>query len=176
MILKPSSKNQQINGKISFQDLRRDLQAVIGTRANINIAQIENYGGETFLSEELAIIILQDTKNAFLRCQLVSVVKTLSLRSNIVLFQLSKPEEKAVNASKILNTLINCLLTEHVDYAVELGLHAIPVVEGAKTPPVLYFFTIVHQCNNVTHLIEKQFLDLVMPLITYETSIQGGPN
>lgn len=55
----------------SFQDLRRDLQAVIGTRANINIAQIENYGGETFLSEELAIILLQDTKNAFQRCQLV---------------------------------------------------------------------------------------------------------
>lgn len=55
-----------------FQDLRRDLQAVIGTRANINIAQIENYGGETFLSEELAITILQDTKNAFQRCQLVS--------------------------------------------------------------------------------------------------------
>lgn len=55
-----------------FQDLRRDLQAVIGTRANINIAQIENYGGETFLAEELAIMILQDTKHAFLRCQLVS--------------------------------------------------------------------------------------------------------
>lgn len=54
-----------------FQDLRRDLQAVIGTRANINIAQVENYGGETFLSEELAITILQDTKQAFHRCQLV---------------------------------------------------------------------------------------------------------
>lgn len=54
-----------------FQDLRRDLQAVIGTRANINIAQIENYGGETFLSEEVVIMILQDTKHAFQRCQLV---------------------------------------------------------------------------------------------------------
>ncbi|XP_066143418.1 exocyst complex component 5 [Euwallacea fornicatus] len=131
-----------------FQDLRRDLQAVIGTRANINIAQIENYGGETFLSEELAIMILQDTKNALLRCQL-----------------LSKSEERAVNASKILNTLVNSLLSEHVDYAVELGLQAIPVVEGAKSPPVLYFFTIVHQCNNITHLVEKQFIDLVIPLV-----------
>lgn len=56
-----------------FQDLKRDLQAVIGTRTNINIAQIENYGGETFLSEELAITILQDTKNAFQRCQLVCI-------------------------------------------------------------------------------------------------------
>ncbi|KAF7265194.1 hypothetical protein GWI33_021387 [Rhynchophorus ferrugineus] len=131
-----------------FQDLRRDLQAVIGTRANINIAQIENYGGETFLSEELAIMILQDTKNAFARCQL-----------------LSKPEEKAANASKLLNTLVNSLLIEHVDYAVELGLQAIPVVEGAKNPPVLYFFTVVHQSNNITHLVEKQFMDLVVPLV-----------
>lgn len=47
------------------------MQAVIGTRANINIAQIENYGGETFLSEELSIMILQDTKQAFERCRLV---------------------------------------------------------------------------------------------------------
>ncbi|CAG9766397.1 unnamed protein product [Ceutorhynchus assimilis] len=142
-----------------FQELRRDLQAVIGTRANINIAQIENYGGETFLSEELAITILQDTKNAFLRCQL-----------------LSKPEEKATNASKILNTLVNSLLIEHVDYAVELGLQAVPVVEGAKTSPTLSFFTIVHQCNNITHLLEKQFTDMVVPLIIntqfYSESLQ----
>lgn len=131
-----------------FQDLRRDLQAVIGTRANINIAQIENYGGETFLSEELAIVILQDTKNGFQRCQL-----------------LSKLEEKASNASKILNTLVNSLVIEHVDYAVELGLQAIPVVEGARNPPELYFFTIVHQSNNITHLVEKQFMDLVVPLV-----------
>ncbi|KAJ8941941.1 hypothetical protein NQ318_013274 [Aromia moschata] len=98
-----------------FQDLRRDLQAVIGTRANINIAQIENYGGETFLSEELAIMILQDTKHAFERCLL-----------------LSKPEERATNATLILDKLINGLLIEHVDYAVELGLQAVPVVEGGR--------------------------------------------
>ncbi|CAH1958198.1 unnamed protein product [Acanthoscelides obtectus] len=132
----------------NFQDLRRDLQAVIGTRANINIAQIENYGGETFLSEELAIVILQDTKHAFERCQL-----------------LSKPNERAANATQILDRLINSLLIEHVDYAVELGLQAIPVVEGTKNPPVVYFFTIVYQANNITHLVEKQFMDLVVPLV-----------
>jgi hypothetical protein len=131
-----------------FQDLRRDLQAVIGTRANINIAQIENYGGETFLSEELAITILQDTKHAFQRCQL-----------------LSKPEDKASNATQILDRLLNSLLIEHVDYALELGLQAIPVVEGSKNPSTLYFFTVVHQSNNITHLLEKQFTDLVVPLI-----------
>lgn len=66
----------------SFQELRRDLQAVIGTRANINIAQIENYGGETFLSEELAITLLQETKNAFQRCQLVCYL----LLQHVILF------------------------------------------------------------------------------------------
>ncbi|KAF2882433.1 hypothetical protein ILUMI_23752 [Ignelater luminosus] len=131
-----------------FQDLRRDLQAVIGTRANINIAQIENYGGETFLSEELAITILQDTKHAFQRCQL-----------------LSRPEERASNATQILDCLLVALLAEHVDYALELGLQAIPVAEGPKTPPTIYFFSVVHQSNIITHLLEKQFSDLVVPLV-----------
>jgi hypothetical protein len=54
--------------------LRRDLQAVIGTRANFNIAQIENYGGETFLSEEVAIALLQESKLAFRRCELVGTI------------------------------------------------------------------------------------------------------
>ncbi|CAG9813813.1 unnamed protein product [Phaedon cochleariae] len=129
-----------------FQDLRRDLQAVIGTRANINIAQIENYGGETFLSEELAVMVLQDTKHAFQRCQL-----------------LSRPKDRASNAAQILDRLINSLLIEHVDYAVELGLQAIPV-EGSKSSPVLYFFKVIHLSNNILHLIEKQFTDLVVPM------------
>jgi hypothetical protein len=46
---------------------------VIGTRANFNIAQIENYGGETFLSEEVAIALLQESKLAFRRCELVGI-------------------------------------------------------------------------------------------------------
>ena len=63
----------------SFHDLRRDLQAVIGTRANFNIAQIENYGGETFLSEEIAIQLLQESKLAFKRCEVVCIVSYLYL-------------------------------------------------------------------------------------------------
>lgn len=56
-------------------------------------------------------------------------------------------------------------MIEHVDYAVELGLQAIPVVEGARNPPSLYFFNVVHQSNNITHLLEKQFMDLVVPVV-----------
>ncbi|GJQ76380.1 hypothetical protein Trydic_g2098 [Trypoxylus dichotomus] len=131
-----------------FQELRRDIQAVIGTRTNLNIAQIEDYGGETFLSEELAISILQDTKLAFQRCHL-----------------LSKPEEKAENACQILDKLLKYLLIEHIDYAIHLGLQAIPVVEGARTPPTFYFFTVIHQSNNIIHLLEKQYTDMVVPLV-----------
>lgn len=65
------AKKHQKKSAERFQDLRRDVQALIGTRANINIAQIEDYGGETFLSEELAINLLQECKAAFKRCCLV---------------------------------------------------------------------------------------------------------
>ncbi|XP_049274640.1 exocyst complex component 5 [Rhipicephalus sanguineus] len=55
-----------------IHDLRRDLQAKLGARSNINIAPtVENFGGETFLSEEVAINLLQESKLAFQRCQLV---------------------------------------------------------------------------------------------------------
>lgn len=70
-----------------FQDLRRDLQAVIGTRANINIAQIEDYGGETFLSEEVAIALLQETKLAFQRCQDVSLKRGIHVRGLSIVWQ-----------------------------------------------------------------------------------------
>lgn len=79
--------------------------------------------------------------------------------------KLSRPEERANNATQILDRLLNSLLIEHVDYAVELGLQAVPVIEGAKSPPTLYFFTVIHQSNNITHLLEKQFTDMVVPLI-----------
>lgn len=69
------SKKHQKKQAERFQDLRRDVQALIGARANINIAQIDDYGGETFLSEELAINLLQESKAAFKRCRLVNLFK-----------------------------------------------------------------------------------------------------
>ena len=56
----------------SIHELRRDLQNVLGAKANLNLGPtIENYGGETFLSQEVAINILQETKLAMKRCQVV---------------------------------------------------------------------------------------------------------
>ena len=60
-----------------ISDIRRNIQDVVGTKVNINIGPMaENYGGETFLSEEVAISLLQETKQAFKRCQMVSYPHT----------------------------------------------------------------------------------------------------
>ncbi|XP_047002914.1 exocyst complex component 5 [Schistocerca americana] len=130
-----------------FQDLRRDLQAVIGTRANLNIAQVENYGGETFLSEEVAIALLQESKRAFQRCEM-----------------LSRQSDLPGNTVHVLEILLHYLMEEYLDYALELGLQGIPVAE-TKTQPQIYFFDVVRQCNAIVHLLEKQFVDSVVPLV-----------
>ena len=130
-----------------FQELRRDLQAVLGARTNINIAQIENYGGETFLSEELAIALLQRSKVAFQRCQL-----------------LSKLDEIPVNALQVLEILLQYLISEHVDYALELGLQSVPIPEG-RTQPEIHFFNVIRQCNAIVRLLEEQFNDSLIPLV-----------
>lgn len=55
-----------------ISELRRDLQAVIITKANLHIGPaVENYGGETFLSQEVAVNIMQEYKLAFKRCEMV---------------------------------------------------------------------------------------------------------
>ncbi|XP_024882406.1 exocyst complex component 5, partial [Temnothorax curvispinosus] len=137
-------KQLQMGG---FQELRRDLQAVLGARTNINIAQIEDYGGETFLSEELAIAILQRSKLAFQRCQL-----------------LSQSIDVPGNALQILEILLQYLISEHVDYALELGLQSVPIPES-RTQPEIHFFNVVHQCNAIVRLLEEQFNDSVLPLV-----------
>lgn len=132
----------------SFQDFKRDIQAVIGARTNINIAQIENYGGETFLSEEVAINLLQESRMGYSRCSL-----------------LSQKGEVAGNAAQIFEILTQSLLKEHVDYALELGLQGIPLPD-AKQQPEIYFFDVVKSCNAIVHLYEKEFVDSLLPLIT----------
>ncbi|KAJ8308969.1 hypothetical protein KUTeg_013843 [Tegillarca granosa] len=136
--------------KKHIQSGGRDLQAKIGTmtKTNINIGPaIENYGGETFLSQEVTISILQETKNAFKRCQV-----------------LSSSLDMASNAVKILDVLIQYLVIEHIDYAIEIGLQAIPLPDP-KSQPEMYFFDVVGQANTLFHLFEKQFMDSLVPLV-----------
>ena len=108
---------------------------------------LENYGGETFLSEEVAINILQETKLALIRCAL-----------------LSKQSDLPKNATEIFQMQIRHLITDHIDYALDLALHAIPTSEP-KSAPEVYFFEVVRQANAVCHLFEKQFVDSVLPVV-----------
>ncbi|KAM7282659.1 exocyst complex component 5 [Ixodes scapularis] len=131
-----------------INDLRRDLQARLGGRSNINIAPtVENFGGETFLSEEVAINLLQESKLAFQRCQL-----------------LSKPTELPKSVAQLFEILLNSLCIEHMHYALEIGLRAIPVSDP-KAEPEIYFFDTVRQCNSIFQLLEKQFNNSVAPLL-----------
>lgn len=137
----------------NFQELKRDIQAKIG-RANINIANInisvsggESYGAETFLSEEVAINILQETKLALERCQM-----------------LSKTTDLANNAIEIMEIQLEFLIRKHIDYALDLSLQALPPAEP-KAPPEIFFFDVSRQSNAVCHLLEKQFVDSILPLV-----------
>lgn len=140
----------------SIQEIKRDLQERfgrtninIGTLANINItlSANENYGSETFLSEEVAISLLQETKLALQRCH-----------------YLSKPQDLPNNAMEIFDIQLHHLCIEHIDYAIEIGLQGIPLSEP-KTQPEIYFFDVARQANAICHLIEKQFVDSVIPLV-----------
>ncbi|XP_042858694.1 exocyst complex component 5-like isoform X1 [Penaeus japonicus] len=138
-------KNIQSGG---INDIRRNIQDVIGTKANINIGPAaENYGGETFLSEEVAISLLQETKQAFKRCQM------LSTQSDV-----------HNNAVQIFDLLTKALLIEHVDYAIELGLQVIPGGE-VRTHPEISFLEVVHQSSSMMNLLDKLFSDSLVPLI-----------
>ena len=140
-------KGHQKKALTALQGIKRDLQGIIASKANVNIETV-SYGGETFLSsEEVAINILQLTKEAFRRCQALSSSKDL-----------------AGHAVEIFGILVSYLLHEHVDYALEIGLYGIPLPE-CKTIPELFFFDVVGQTNAIIHLVEKQFSDSLLPLV-----------
>jgi len=146
-------KNISSSGTVS--ELKRDIHGLIAAKTNFNIGDVVNYGGETFLSEEVAISLLQEVKEAFRRCQV-----------------LSKASDLAANAEEIWNLLVSYLLHNHVDYAIELGLAGIPLPES-KSPPELYFFDVVSQTNTIIHLVDKLFTDSLVPLVA-STPKQGS--
>ncbi|KAI6216978.1 Exocyst complex component 5 [Aphelenchoides fujianensis] len=131
-------KKRQIYSS-SIQDFKRDVQARLLT--------VENFGGETFLSEEVAINILQEFKNAFARCNL-----------------LCKKQQVVEMNQNIFDLLLKHLYNEHVDYAIELALAGISLAEP-KTEPPINFFAIVQQTTAITHLFMKQFDDLIFAVV-----------
>ncbi|XP_067151228.1 exocyst complex component 5 isoform X3 [Apteryx mantelli] len=125
----------------------QDLKERIRQRTNLPLGPSIDTHGETFLSQEVVVNLLQETKQAFERCH-----------------RLSDPSDLPKNAFRIFSMLVEFLCTEHIDYALETGLAGIPSSDSRSAN--LYFLDVVHQANTIFHLFDKQFNDHLMPLIS----------
>uniref|UniRef100_A0A4X1WD09 Exocyst complex component 5 n=2 Tax=Sus scrofa TaxID=9823 RepID=A0A4X1WD09_PIG len=125
----------------------QDLKERIRQRTNLPLGPSIDTHGETFLSQEVVVNLLQETKQAFERCH-----------------RLSDPSDLPRNAFRIFTILVEFLCIEHIDYALETGLAGIPSSDSKNAN--LYFLDVVHQANTIFHLFDKQFNDHLMPLIS----------
>ncbi|XP_036291519.1 exocyst complex component 5 isoform X4 [Pipistrellus kuhlii] len=123
----------------------QDLKERIRQRTNLG-PSIDTHG-ETFLSQEVVVNLLQETKQAFERCH-----------------RLSDPSDLPRNAFRIFTILVEFLCIEHIDYALDTGLAGIPSSDSRNAN--LYFLDVVHQANTIFHLFDKLFNDHLMPLIS----------
>lgn len=139
-------QRRQLHGGLG--ELRREAAAVIGTKTTINIASADNFGGKTFISEELTINLLQESQRAFKRCLVLSAAESL-----------------ASNAFQIFEIISNAVFVEHIEYAIELSMQAIPMNEP-RSEPQLYFYDIIRQTNGLVHLMEKHYADCFLPLVS----------
>ncbi|KAM4724490.1 exocyst complex component 5 isoform 2-T2 [Anableps anableps] len=139
------SKNHQKRsiGSGSIQELKERIRQ----RTNLPLGPSIDTHGETFLSPELVVNLLQETRHAFERCH-----------------KLSDPSDLPKNAFSIFLLLVEHLCVEHIDYALEIGLAAIPSSDAKNAN--LYFLDVVQQANSIFHLFDKQFNDQLMPLIS----------
>lgn len=78
--------------------------------------------------------------------------------------QLSQQSDLPGNALQLIEILLQHLMVEHVDYALELGLQTVPIPE-TKNYPQIYFFDVVRRTNAIVHLLDKLFNDSVVPLV-----------
>ncbi|KAJ8288805.1 hypothetical protein COCON_G00014640 [Conger conger] len=139
------SKNHQKRplGTGSIQELKERIRQ----RTNLPLGPSIDTHGETFLSQEVVVNLLQETRHAFERCH-----------------RLSDPSDLPKNAFSIFLLLVEHLCVDHIDYALEIGLSAIPSSDAKNAN--LYFLDVVQQANTIFHLFDKQFNDHLMPLIS----------
>lgn len=139
------SKNHQKRpvGTGSMQELKERIRQ----RTNLPLGPSIDTHGETLLSQEVVVNLLQETRHAFERCN-----------------KLSDPADLPKNAFSIFLILVVYLCVDHIDYALEIGLSAIPSADAKNAN--LYFLDVVQQANTIFHLFDKQFNDHLMPLIS----------
>lgn len=148
------SMTQDLKNKLTSRAKNLNISGL--TNINMNIGQLAGINitvaneplppEETLLSEDVAISLLHEVKQALNRSK-----------------ELSKPNE-AENAVELFYIQLQYLCIEHIDYAIELSKELQHL--ELKSQPDLRFFDIVRQCNAICHLIEKQFVDCVQPQVT----------
>lgn len=122
-----------------FYNSIQDLKERIRQRTNLPLGPSIDTHGETFLSPELVVNLLQETRHAFERCHRVrlfcpmftsgalTVLHLCFLKKFKCVFffdvtQLSDPSDLPKNAFSIFLLLVDHLCVEHIDYALEIGL------------------------------------------------------
>ncbi|XP_048583321.1 exocyst complex component 5 [Nematostella vectensis] len=102
---------------------------------------------ETYLSQDVAVNLLQENKVALKRCEM-----------------LSSASEMASNAFAIYQKLLDHLCAEHIDYALDMAIHNLPPADP-RSPVETVFFDVVDQANAIFHLLEKHFTDAIIRLV-----------
>ncbi|CAG0913426.1 unnamed protein product [Notodromas monacha] len=144
-----------------FSEMMSDVNTVKAFMARLGELGGDNahlIDGETYLSEVVAINILEETKASLKRCDLLCEGAT-----------------KEDMCCKIFNVMINAVMIELVEYAVDLGLKRVlsaptPAVTDGQTEPVGYpddiFLDVVRKSNSIAIFFNKQFHESVLPLIS----------
>lgn len=141
-----------------LHELKRDMQARLMT--------VETYGGETFLSEEVAISILQETKNAFQRSTLVTRASFLLLVMREKRCTESGREDFGYPSAISLSRASGLCRGARSFRCGKLQYDAAGIsLAEPKTEPPSYFYSVLQQNAAIVHLLVKQFDDSVYPLI-----------
>ncbi|NXW05195.1 EXOC5 protein, partial [Fregetta grallaria] len=120
----------------------QDLKERIRQRTNLPLGPSIDTHGETFLSQEVVVNLLQETKQAFERCHRVSLLPVISINDTIL-----------------------CVKTAY-HYNPNETFFALGIPSSDSKNANLYFLDVVHQANTIFHLFDKQFNDHLMPLIS----------
>ncbi|RDD44865.1 Exocyst complex component 5 [Trichoplax sp. H2] len=115
-------------------------------------------GDESLVSQEVAINMLSESRNAILRCHLLA--PKLSLPNYIW---------------QIFEVLLEKLCLDHISYAIDISLQMIPS-SSPNTQPDGRFCDVSGQANAIIQLLKKHFNENVLPVIgstaIYDSSIQ----
>ncbi|KAK2704477.1 exocyst complex component 5-like isoform X4 [Artemia franciscana] len=144
-------EKRQFSGISTISELKREVQAAITAKTNIQFSSSDlSSRGEILLSEEAVVIILQESKQALKRCHV-----------------LSYPNKRIEAIASHSELLLEAILSNHLNYALDIGIQSIPLSEFPKgaQPPQITFYDTVHLGTNIVHLLGKHLADVVLPMI-----------